>query len=231
MRARFFRPNPGLSKPWYIRNYARVERDRELLERHFPFLRFHLDFPSASASLKGEVPFVEAGGIVTKIPILIKFPRDYPFSEPSAFDSERFFKAAVGKKLEDRHIDPDSRKYCLWLKPKSPWNSTDSHSLLHFLDEVIVFLQRQLIYDSTQKWPGQAYDHGVLGYKEFIRERLGADQVHFGRLLPLITYRSKTIQSDDCPCGSQLKYGVCHFRLVDAIRNEIGLEDLSKYFA
>jgi hypothetical protein len=100
-----------------------------------------------------------------EIAIRITFPRDYPESEPIAFDAAGRFPVSA-----DRHIIKGGQ-FCLWLPPCSPWDRDDPRKLLRFLDEVTVFLERLLIFDATggKIWPGDHYKHGAEGYEDDLR--------------------------------------------------------------
>ncbi len=231
MRGRFFRPSRTQIKPWYERNSGRLSSDRAIVAELYPSLQFCLNEESASASLEGSVVIRDAEcGIPTDISTLVKFPRDYPANEPAAYDAQRRFKPWPYRDLKERHIAADTGKCCLWLHPRSEWVPADPRGLGHFLDQLIVFFERQLIYDETGKWPGPAYGHEREGYIEFIREQLGDQIAHLDKLLPLITLCSRVGPNDTCPCGSGIKFKKCHLRLIEKIQAQIGVTTIWAQF-
>lgn len=166
-------------------------------------------------------------GIPTTIRIRIRFPSNYPLSEPTAYDTEAFFPRDV-----DRHI-LSSGAFCLWLPPCSPWDEADPDaSLLRFLDEITVFLERQLVYDATggKQWPGPQYRHGKYGYLDFMLSILEGNEEFLNALLPAILGKMSPGRNEACPCGGQLKYKRCHANLVEQLVSRIGKDTLDYFF-
>jgi len=231
VRGTFFRPSRTQIKPWYERNNARLSSDRALVADLYPSLQFCISEESASASLVGNIVIRDAEcGIPTDIATLVTFPWDYPGNEPAAYDAQRRFKPLPYRDLKERHIAADTGKCCLWLHPRTEWVPTDPKGLGHFLDQLMVFFERQLIYDETGKWPGPAYAHEGDGYIEFIREQLGDEIGHLDRLLPVITLRSRVGPNDTCPCESGIKFKKCHLRLIEKIQGQIGDANIRALF-
>ncbi len=230
MATRFFQRNRTQSKPWYLQHGGtRFEADSALVAENFPTLRFRVDESRELAFLEGDLEFQTRCGIGTSVPVRIEFPRDYPENEPFVFDAAQRFKAPPHKDLKERHI-LNNGLCCLWLRPKSPWDATDPNALRDFLLQVIVFFDRQLIYDITEEWPGPAYGHGRDGYLEFIQEELGAEAYLFPSLLSVITKPGSVDRNAPCPCGSQKKYKYCHMNLVEKIQRRIGFQNLLSIF-
>jgi hypothetical protein len=71
----------------------------------------------------------------------------------------------------------------------TPWSPHDPNALRGFIDQLIVFWDRQLIYDDNGKWPGPAYDHDEKGYRQFIQEELNDGAVLANALAPLVLVR------------------------------------------
>jgi hypothetical protein len=177
--------------------------------------------------LEGDFVLKADCGIPTPIRIRIRFPSNYPSSEPVAYDVGAFFPRDV-----DRHI-LSSGAFCLWLPPCSPWDDADpDRSLLRFLDEVTVFLERQLVYDATgaKQWPGPQYRHGKYGYLDFMLPILDGNEKHLTTLLPVILGKLSPGRNEVCPCGSQLKYKRCHAGHVEHIVSRIGRGTLDFFF-
>lgn len=228
MAPRYFRPNHTASKPWYRANSGtRFDSDRVIVAELIPTLQFRVDEQLHVVFLEGSMEFVAECGLPRSIIARIEFPRDYPNSEPRVFDTAQKFKALPGKTLADRHLS-DEGQCCLWLPPNTLWCPMKPDALREFLLHVIVFFDRQFIYDVTQEWPGPAYAHGREGYLEFIQEQLASESNLFPQLFSLILRRQAISRNDRCPCGSGRKYKVCHAQLVETIQRKIGMDKLYK---
>jgi hypothetical protein len=224
-------PLPHLgSKPkhWFERSGGLLlRRQQELVNEHYPGLVFQADSEERLMFLEGDFILEADCGIPTRIRIRIEFPADYPTSEPFAYDIASFFPRDI-----DRHILSDGQ-FCLWLPPCSPWDEDDpDRSLLRFLDEVRVFLERQLTYDATggKEWPGPQCRHGKYGYLDFMLSILGDNEEHFRALFPVILGKVSLGRNEACPCGSQLKYKRCHADRVASILRRVGRNRLIKLF-
>jgi len=204
-----------------------LQQQQLLVKAHYPSLAFQVDSESGRMLLEGNFVFTTECGIPTTIRILIRFPSNYPSSEPVAYDAQAFFPRDV-----DRHI-LSSGAFCLWLPPCSPWDEADPDgSLLRFLDEVTVFLERQLVYDSTgaKQWPGPQYRHGKYGYIDFMLSILEGNEELLNALLPAILGKISPGRNEDCPCGGQRKYKRCHAGLVEQFVGRIGRDTLDYFF-
>ncbi len=93
---------------------------------------------------------------------------------------------------------------------EQPLVGDDPQVLLPFLDELSVFLDRQLIYDETGGWPGPQYDHGPRGFRQFIVEQLHGDVDLFLKLRPVIAGEVAVGRNEICLCGSGIKFKRCH---------------------
>lgn len=215
-------------KSWFERSEGQLLQQQQLLVKaHYPGLAFQVDSESGRMLLEGDFVLKADCGIPTTIRIRIRFPSNYPSSEPVAYDAGAFFPRDV-----DRHILP-SGGFCLWLPPCSPWDEADPNaSLLRFLDEVVVFLERQLVYDATggKEWPGPQYRHGKYGYLDFMLPILEGNEEHLNALLPVILGKISPGRNEVCPCGGQLKYKRCHAGRVEHIVGRIGRDTLDFFF-
>jgi hypothetical protein len=215
-------------KSWFERNEGQLLQQQQLLVKaHYPGLAFQVDSESGRMLLEGDFILKSECGIPTIIRIRIRFPSNYPLTEPTAYDVEAFFPRDV-----DRHI-LSSGAFCFWLPPCSPWNeAAPDASLLRFLDEVTVFLERQLVYDATggKQWPGPECRHGKYGYLDFMLSILEGNEELLNVLLPSILGKMSPGRNDVCPCGSQLKYKRCHAGLVEELVSRIGRHMLDYYF-
>lgn len=204
-------------KPWFEREGGKLLREEQaLVSGHYPGLAFRIDTAEGRIHLVGDF-FIEADcGVRTPIRIRVDFPANYPADEPTAYDDAGTFSPSL-----DRHILKDGQ-FCLWLPPCTPWDRDDPRRLLRFLDEVTVFLERQLIYEITRKWPGGQYDHGAAGYRQFMLTALGENEEHLRSLFPVIIGTARPSRNDLCPCGSNRKYKRCHAEPVESIIYRIG---------
>jgi hypothetical protein len=218
------RRSPNRSKAWFEHHEGTLLRtEQALVQRDYPGLAFQIDSSSGRMHLIGAITLLSECGVATPISVRIAFPADYPHSEPTASDDAKRFPEEV-----DRHILKGG-KFCLWLPPCSPWNPDDPERLLRFLDEVAVFLERQLVYDATggRVWPGPQQQHGRAGYEEFMLSLLGGSETDLESLLPAILNRKSPGRNDPCPCRSSRKYKRCHADAVKEIARRIGRDQLA----
>lgn len=232
MRGRSRHPSPGLAKnrpkPWHERGQGatRLAHDRALVALEYPTLSYRIDDDSGTVHLEGKLVYRAACGIPTEVPVRIDFPFDYPRREPRAFDACNSFKHSL-----DRHFSTDDGQCCLWLPPKSRWNSDDLNALLVFLDEVVVFFDRQLVYDATgaTTWPGGQYGHRIDGWEEWIAEEIGDDRV-LQAFIPILNSNEKVGRNEKCRCGSGRKFKRCHSNMIENIRRKVPQARLQQVF-
>lgn len=221
MAAKWFHQKAGRAKPWYEKDgRARLAADKALVVESYPVLAFRVDEDLELVYLEGTLAIDSGCGIATLVETKLVFPRDYPHSEPAAYDAAPRFKAYAEKDIKDRHLSSDG-KCCLWLPPCSPWSAGDPNALRDFLDQLVVFWDRQLIYDDTGKWPGPAYLHDQDGYLQFVAEQFGGDVKLAGVLAPLVLGRLFVGRNQYCPCGSHRKFKLCHLWKVEEIRRRV----------
>lgn len=216
---------PSKPKSWFERSDGLVLRAEEALVKEFyAGLRFRLDADPGRMNLEGDFVLQTDCGVTTSIAIRVAFPRDYPESEPTAFDAAGRFPVSA-----DRHIIKDGQ-FCLWLPPCSPWDKDDPSRLRRFLDEVTVFLERQMTFEATGVWPGGQYKHGPYGYEEFMLAMLHGNAAHFASLFPVILRKIHPGRNEFCPCGSQKKYKHCHSDAIAEIVSRIGRRTLEHLY-
>ena len=214
-----YRPSRSRNRPkaWFERSDSCVLRAEEALVKElYPRLRFRLDADVGKMNLEGDFVLQTDCGVSTSIAIRVEFSGNYPDAEPIAFDAAARFPVSA-----DRHIIKDGQ-FCLWLPPCSPWDKEDPNRLIRFLDEVSVFLERQMTFEVTGIWPGDQYKHGAAGYEEFMLARLNGNPSDFAALFPVILGRAHPGRNELCPCGSQKKYKRCHADAVAGIVSKIG---------
>lgn len=159
-----------------------------------------------------------ASGVPTKFRVRVEFPAGYPNREPRIYETAGRFP-----RDPDRHMLPDGL-CCLWLRPESKWDAKDPDCLLRFLDEAILFFERQLIQEMypDEPWPGGERGHGEHGYEEYVLELLGDDEGRLSALAPVLAGATRVGRNDACPCRSGRKYKKCCLGRVEEIRRCVG---------
>lgn len=215
--------------PWFTRPgiRERIERDAEIVVSAYSGLALRLDEKAGTACLEGTLVHREAeSAIPTPIALRIVLRDGYPRKEPLAYETAELFEHGN----LDGHVLREGR-LCLWLPTRSQWRGRDpEHSwswqdrdaLLRFVDQVLVFAERHLIWQVTRVWPGGESAHGSEGYIEYVHEILSCPveqllefAVAFGESDGIDPYTT-------CPCGSGKKYRFCHREQVRALRRECG---------
>jgi hypothetical protein len=80
---------PSKPKAWFERSDGEVLRAEEALVKEFyPGLRFRLDANAGQMNLEGDFVLQTDCGVTTSIATRVAFPKNYPESEPTAFDAE-----------------------------------------------------------------------------------------------------------------------------------------------
>ncbi len=206
-------------RPWYERDGGlRLARDRALVHEHYPELNYHVDDYSGRVQLQGTMTLRTESGVPKRFRVCVKFPEDYPDREPRIYETGGRFP-----REPDRHMLPDGL-CCLWLRPESKWNTEDPDCLLPFLDEALLFFERQLIHEMypDEPWPGGERSHGIQGYRDYVRELLGDDESLLSALSPVLAGTSNLGRNVYCPCGSGAKYKKCCLSRVEEIESRVG---------
>ena len=192
----------------------RLIKDRQLIKSRFPSLLYGINIRSKFVFVAGSITLIEAkSGVPTNIDIRVVFPNNYPEVEPITIDRSGLFP------LEgDRHYCPGGI-CCLWLPPESRWSGGDPTAILQYLDHVMVFFERQLIYDAggQETWPWGERSHNLKGYIEYAQDRLGVDKDTFQAFFPLLVGEDLSLEKA-CPCGSCKPYRLCHRNVVQELR-------------
>lgn len=198
---------------WEIRKDI-YDRDNKLVRESYPTLQFKYD--EHILSLEGEIVLKTISGIPKKIKVKIVFPSDYPESAPKAYDVDKRF----GGYTPNRHINIDN-SFCLYLPEKVNIDFDKKHTILNFLDFLILFLRKQLIYECTGKWPGDEEPHGVEALEKLYYERfIGSDSPEIRiKLRKYWKGNLKIGRNDRCPCGNNKRYKRCHLLFIDAMKS------------
>jgi hypothetical protein len=207
-------------RPWFLRDQgARLQHDRAVLARN-GFSELVHEVRGREVVLTGFIPIVTGpSGITHRIATEVRFPDAYPRDEPAAYDAALRFQALPGKTLADRHLD-SSGSCCLWLASRSEWKPSDPDALAHFLSQLTVFFERQLVCDVIKRWPGPEYAHGDAAYVQDVQETLGDPRLVacYERLLQ---GTAKPRRREACPCKSGDNYVVCHKPVFDQLSRRI----------
>lgn len=212
-------------KPWHKRDGgSRLAHDEALVREHYPRLRHRVDAYTGKARLEGTMTLRTESGVPRRFQVRVEFPDGYPNREPRIYETAGRFP-----RDPDRHMLPDGL-CCLWLRAESKWDPEDRDSLLRFLDEAILFFERQLIQEMypDEPWPGGERGHGSLGYRDYVLELLGDDEELLSALAPVLAGTSRVGRNDRCPCGRGIKYKKCCLLRVEEIERRVGTAVLSR---
>jgi len=210
-------------RPWYERDQgSRLAHDRALVDEHYPELRYRADDYAGRVWLEGTITLRTESGIPTRIDTRVEFPEDYPSQEPRVYETAGRFP-----RDPDRHLLSDGR-CCLWLDPESKWDSEDPDALLSFLDETVLFFERQLIRElyPDAPWPGGQRAHGAAGYLEYVQELLDGNRRLLTSLTPVLAGGVRVGRNAPCPCGGGSKYKNCCMGRVQEIKRRVGASTL-----
>lgn len=213
----WFRRSRTLNSVWLAeRRRRRLGADGELVRTQYPGLSLVRN--NGTAEFVGSITIGSESGIKTPIQTRIVAPHGYPDEEPTAFDvAERFPRAP------DAHMNPDG-SCCLWLGWDSGWDGRQPDAILTFIDQLVVFLHKQLLYEATgrKRWPGDARGHAQDGYKEYVAEVLSIAPALLPGFLPLLAAWSDADKYLLCPCGSRRKLQWCHAEAVEGLFRRVG---------
>lgn len=171
----------------------------------YPGLAFRVDAERRRVVLEGTIVLKDEGcGVETRVATRLEFPRDYPASEPTAYEVGGRFPRDI-----DRHFGQGGY-CCLWLPPQSPWDPRAPDALLTFLDQVAAFYDDQLLYEATGRWPRPEWAHGAAGYVEYLLERLDGEE----SVLDALAAGLRLGPNHPCPCGRGPKYKRCHLKAI-----------------
>lgn len=211
-------------KPWYRlpQGRSRLARDREAAALYVPLLSFG---PlCGKIHLRGVVHMtVGDSGIVRSIPTRIEFPDDYSRSEPSAFVGRGFFEPQTAV----RHFRGDG-SCCLWYtRAEDGWNGHAADAFEHFLQQLLIFYDRQLTYDAIGEFPGPVWGHDRPIARLFLEDRLSdASLIDAFKAFR----RGKGVAPGaPCPCGSARQFETCHLVEFADLQHRLSGADFATY--
>jgi hypothetical protein len=226
--------------PWFTTPHGalRLKAEQQRIAQRYPNLEFLADKKSGEVTIEGTITLrTRVSGVPTPISLRIVLPKSYSRGEPRAY--------VTGRRFEWGNLDGhvlDSGKLCLWLDTRSPWQGRDAtagwdraspDALLRFIEQVVVFCERYLVWEAGGKksWPGGESAHGGLGYVEYVHEALGLELETLKKFAPAFGTKDRIDPYAACPCGSGKKYRFCHRRQVHELRRRCRSWDLEQDFA
>ncbi len=206
----------------------RFEADRRLLAERMPGVR-HLMLLGTDCALAEGIVEVDAGaGSFEAVSIEMHFEATYPDNPPRVWERGGRWKPEL-----DRHMYSDG-EFCLGLPGVDMPQVTFDEDFGRFLDQLLVFLHDQFIFDADPKhrWPGRDWPHGyAAAYAQFAVEALGVRTPEQVRALVGLLRGVEPRPHARCPCGSRLAYSRCHaaaVKLVRAVRPLHKIHDLEQ---
>ncbi len=181
----------------------RLERDRELVAGIYPNLHFRVNVDTVL--LAGSIDVVQDCGEGDRVWLELHFPAAYPGDEPTTFETAgRFARGG------DNHINSDG-SFCLWTPEESLWDPRDPDALLRYLEQLVVYIDKQLVFEVTRRWPGGQRPHGESGREAAICEIAKCD-LHAAKIGRRIAESGKGYigRKAACPCGSGAIFEKCH---------------------
>lgn len=213
-------PKADGKRRWFEQDEGdeRLARDRALINRDYPDLKYGLNYRLRKVFLDGVITLRAECGLPTQIKTRIVFPDAYPEHEPMAFEIGDMFPHIL-----DRHFFPNGR-CCLWLPIKSEWKPCETTALLGFLDQVATFFERQLIYDASpnKRWAWGEWGHEIRGYIEFVQETLEVDTSLVSNFAGLLSGKESISPASNCPCESGKKFKYCHAKRLAGVIERLG---------
>lgn len=223
-----------MAGPWRRRNRSparsleskrrerRLQADSALVAEYYPGLR--LERTDAGDAFVGKIVIGSASGITTPVDVRIQLPPRYPDIEPVAIDAASRFPHEA-----DAHIHADG-SCCLWLPWESPWNARDPDGIVTFIDHVVEFFYKQLVFEANghSRWPGAARGHGTAGFKEFVCEALAVEGSVLTSFLPALADWPQADKYQPCPCRSGKKMRWCHGPAVVALLGRLGRQRVER---
>jgi hypothetical protein len=213
----WFRRSRTRNSVWLAeRRRHRLAADDVLVRSRYPELSLVRN--NGTAEFAGTITIGSASGVKTQIQTRIVAADGYPDDEPIAFDA-----AARFPRDPDAHMNPDG-SCCLWLGWDSGWEGRPSDAILKFIDQLVIFFHKQLLYEATgrKRWPGAARGHAQDGYREYLAEALNITPTLLPDLLPLLAAWPNTDKYLPCPCGSGRKLRWCHTEAVEGLFRRVG---------
>lgn len=112
----------------------------------------------------------------------------------------------------------DDGSCCLFLPGvDEPWDLFDARALDAWLDQVVLFVARQILLDRLGRWPGDEWEHGFAAYDQYVRETVGNELAAY-----FYDHRRLALHStESCPCGSNKPFGNCHRAVFEQLKSAL----------
>lgn len=194
-------------QPWYATSSGRVrlQHDREILRELLPAVKYKVprgDLVEAEGVVSMMAP---KSKIVTDVPTRIVFGKHYPVEGPSAFVLGSMFAPHD----MTRHFMVDGSCCLTLLGVDDIWDAQERDALVPWVEQLVLYYHRQLIFDRTGRWPGPARPHGRAAYVQHLLETL-LDRELIEAFLRFRSAPTTSFSASLCPCKSQKSFAECH---------------------
>ena len=192
---------------------------QDVLETH-PRLRIVPTQDADAVCVKGVLAFdadlAGVGSIRDEYRIVLKVPFRFPLTLPTV-------REVGGRISSDYHTNPDGT-LCLGSPVRLHLALADDPTLLGFIDRCVVpFLAGYTYLERTgREWtPGLAHgDAGLIDdYMSLLHVR---DKKGCVEMMDLMGMKKRVANKLPCPCGSLLRVGRCHHRVLNDLRLRLG---------
>jgi hypothetical protein len=164
------------------------------------------------AEARGTVGLGRPDGTIDPIEIGILFGGEFPESPPVAFDAAERWEPD-----DDRHI-PGDHSFCLYLQEVDEPDVTTRRGLERWFLDLVVFLEQQLVYESTGRFPGPEWAHRQRAYAQYVLEVLETFPVASRANAWNTAVNGGPERNALCPCGAGRKTKRCHLDDLEELR-------------
>lgn len=185
---------------------------------YYPGLR-PLPFLGDNLTLEGDLEFsatFNGDEIVDSYRVRVDIPREYPKVIPKAFELDSRIPL-------DFHQFEDG-SLCLGSRLAIRLRVNERPTLLGFVEDVLIpYLYSYSIKERTNKLPYGELRHGNVGlFDDYMRILNAPSREACKRLLLLGSLQRRKANRHPCPCGSGLRVGKCHNRILNYLRRKVG---------
>ena len=160
---------------------------------------------------------VQGQGPFDSFEIEVRFKSDFPFSEPTMFET-----AGRIPKIPDRHVFDGSGRCCTGVWEEAYLNAA-VHSVSGFMDVMVNdYLVSQTVFEANASWPYGERSHGKLGVIEACCDLIGID--HDPKLcIDMMFYLAGLPWKGHhpCMCGSGDRFRNCHRPHLDSVSQRV----------
>lgn len=152
---------------------------------------------------------VETGKLQTMV-VEVAYPKQYPWDVPRVFDYEKRFKpSAKGHQFVDYGL-------CLSFPLRDEFALGSDLLSCEILKASLVWLDKRLIFERIDRWPGEQEEHGWAGpLRQIIIEKAGKSESRSLRIWTAWIAADSVLPNYDggCPCCSGRAFRQCHREL------------------